>query len=131
MAEFHRFKPIILWMRTFKTHEYFDPKDKRWAAVFPPRKIIIILTRESDYPRECFGAPRNYCCYYTELQGTAVKANNKLVACGNSLEELEDNLRRYSENEAFANNILRFLLHALHEYEIKEKITLAEERAIW
>ena len=123
MSQFKRFKPKILYERSFLTHSFWDWRERRWCIVFPARKIIIILTLESDYPAGCFGAPKYYCCYYTNDENS----EKKLISCGRSLSELEDNIRRYTENEAYAKNLLGFVFHTLLEYKARTQIPFSEE----
>ena len=123
MSHFKRFKPKILYKRSFLTHSFWDWRERRWCIVFPARKIIIILALESDYPVDCFGAPKYYCCYYTKDENN----KKKLIACGRSLSELEDNIRRYAENEAYGKNLLRFVFHALLEYKVRTRILFLKE----
>jgi len=110
---FHAFKPVVLFEKELRTSEFYDCKNKQWVAVIPEIKYCFIITLESDYPREVFGAPKYYVM-------TAIWKNKKMqVFIGRTKEELGDAILRFKENECFWNNLGRHAYKAYLEWMSK------------
>jgi len=102
---YHRFKPVVLFEKEMETNEFYDCKEKRWTAVIPAMKYRFIITLESDYPREVFGAPRHY----------VMKAewDGKPQGFGSGTkDELGEAILRFRANECFWNNLGRYAYRA-------------------
>jgi len=101
---FHRFKPQKIFEKELRTSEYYDCKKKKWTTVMPEMEYRFIITLESDYPPEVFGAPRYYVMRGIWKIGTELKEQGFGSGTRDGLGEA---ILRFKANECFWNNLGR------------------------
>lgn len=108
---FHRFKPQKIFEKEVRTNEYFDCKEKEWITVIPEMEYRFIITLESDYPKEVFGAPKYYVMKATWIFPRE-KEIEQVFGSG-TRKSLGEAILRFKANECFWNNLGR---HAYSVY---------------
>lgn len=105
---FRRFSQNVIQRKIYKTSTIYKCKNGDWLTRIPPERVEILITLESDYPKEVFGAPKEYVMY--------LKFGNKVfcLGSGRTIDDLKANVFRWLKNECFKNNVGDFVLDAIH-----------------
>jgi len=108
---FHSFKPQKIFEKELRTSEYYNCKEKKWITVIPEMEYRFIITLESDYPEEVFGAPKYYVM--KAIWKFPGEKEIKQVFGSGTRKSLGEAILRFKANECFWNNLGR---HAYSVY---------------
>jgi len=121
----------VIFTKIYKKDTYFDCRKQKWVTLIPPQELKIAITLESDYPHYVFGAPKQYVMYI------AYKGKKKVLAAGNTINELAQEVYRWRENKCFWANYGEYIAdaigtlkkrHTTSSLKLKERDEFGEER---